>query len=87
MKQLLEMLGMGDGEGNTSSTRLAVMLILATILLSKFYVSVRTGQEIIWDDNTLSVIKILFATLVTKSVAEGVGNKLTQPPAAVQPKI
>jgi hypothetical protein len=43
LTQLLSHLGCGDGSGNTSSTRVSLLLGVLTVLGTYVYVAVRTG--------------------------------------------
>ena len=59
MKQILETIGAGDGEGNTSSTRLLVIVVAVFYLGSKFYNAYLTKQPIAWGNDDLAMVGTL----------------------------
>jgi len=70
MKNLLESIGAGDGEGNTSSTRLIVIIVALFYLGSKFYNAYLTKQPIAWGNDDLAMVGTLGAILCGKTVVE-----------------
>ena len=77
MKQFLETIGAGDGEGNTSSTRLLVIVIAVFYLGSKFYNAYLTHQPMGWGNDDLAMVGTLGAILCGKTVVE---NNKPKPP-------
>jgi hypothetical protein len=79
MKQLFETIGAGDGEGNTSSTRLLVLGWGACYIASKFVNAYITKQPIAWGNDDLAMAGTLGGILCGKTVAEK-STKPFEPP-------
>lgn len=60
MNTLISMIG--DGEGNTSSTRVMLLLVLLFWMAMKFYNAAITHQPIVLDGTDLAFLSGLFGT-------------------------
>jgi hypothetical protein len=87
IKTILATFGAGDGEGSTSSTRLICLAFALAMLVVKSINAIKHGGDIEWTEQDLNLVKILFTTLVGKSVAEGLAAKLAPPATAVLPSV
>lgn len=70
MKNLLTSIGLDDGAGSVSSTRLVVVAIAGCYLVSKFYNAHLTKQPITWDATDMGIIGSLGGVGIAKTVAE-----------------
>lgn len=77
MKQLLETIGAGDGQGSVSHTRLINILVALTWLISKFYNAHLTHLSITWDTSDLEIFGAIGGVSIAKTVAEN--SKPTTP--------
>lgn len=79
MKNLLSSIGLDDGAGSVSSTRLVVVLISLCYLVSKFYNAHLTKQPITWDGTDMGIIGTLGGVGVAKTISENAPPKPTTP--------
>jgi hypothetical protein len=70
MKDLLNNLGLSDGDGNVSHTRLINVLVAICWLGSKFYNARMTHQPITWDTNDLALLGAIGGISIGKTIAE-----------------
>ena len=57
MKQTLhDLLGIGDGEGNTSLMRVIVLLVVLAVLVPKVYCGIKTGTPITFTTTDFEVL-------------------------------
>jgi hypothetical protein len=70
MKQILQDIGLGDGEGNTSSTRVVNLLVAVYWLASKFYNAHLTKQPIIFDSSDLEILGVIGGISIGKTIVE-----------------
>jgi hypothetical protein len=82
MKNLLSSIGLDDGTGSISSTRVIVMLIALCWVASKFYNAHVTHTAITWDATDMGIIGSLGGIGVFKTVAE---NSTPKPPTSPTP--
>jgi len=80
MKNFLNTIGAGDGEGNTSSTRMVNLLVAAVWLASKFYNAHLNGQAITWGASDLEMLGAIGGISIGKTVAENSQPPKLQPP-------
>jgi len=80
MKNILTSIGLDDGVGNVSSTRVMILAVAACYLVSKFYNAHLTHQPITWDGTDMGIIGTLGGCGIGKTVAEN-----QPPPAAPLP--
>lgn len=57
---IISAIGVGDGEGNVSSGRVAFLLIIAAVLLPKCIVAVQTKSAPQWDQQDAMLLTIAF---------------------------
>lgn len=70
MKNLLSNIGLSDGEGNISHTRLVNVAVAVAWLTSKFYNTHLTHQPITWDAMDLGIIGTIGGVSILKTSAE-----------------
>lgn len=78
LTHLLSHIGLGDGEGNTSSQRVFSAAILGCLLLSKLWLSLHNNEPLVFSDSDQSIILYVLGAGVAKNVAENL--KLTPKP-------
>jgi hypothetical protein len=86
MKQLTDLLasiGLGDGQGNTSATRVTALLLAVGFLITKITNAFSTHTPMTFTDTDLKFVGIVLGTLVGKTVAEGVAEKMAPTPAPI----
>lgn len=79
MKNILNSIGLGDGSGEVSSTRLVVVAVAVCYLISKFYNAHLTKQPITWDGTDMGIIGTLGGVGVAKTVVENTPAKPATP--------
>jgi hypothetical protein len=67
---ILAALGMGDGQGNTSSTRVILILAALAVLVPKFIAAFK-GTPVAFDDADLKMLALILGGGIAKTVAEG----------------
>lgn len=75
LKQTLHDIGLGDGEGNTSSTRIILFIVTLCWLVSKFYNAHLTHAAITWDSSDMEVLGIIGGLGVVKTQVEKPSTK------------
>jgi hypothetical protein len=70
MKNLLSGIGLDDGSGNVSHTRVVNLLVAACWLVSKFYNAHLTHTPITWDSTDLEILGVIGGISIGKTVAE-----------------
>ena len=70
MNQFFNNIGLADGDGNTSSTRVINAAVTLCWLASKFYNSHLTHQPITWDGDDVAILGALGGIGIFKTVAE-----------------
>ena len=69
MKQLI-LSAIGDGNGNTSSMRLTMIVTVIALLLTKAYNAWLTKQPIVWTADDISMLGIVTAGKVIQNQQE-----------------
>jgi hypothetical protein len=77
MKNILTSIGLDDGNGSVSSTRLINVAVAGCWLASKFFNAHMTHQPITWDSTDAAIIGALGGVSIFKTVAE---NSTPKPP-------
>ena len=67
---------MGDGQGNTSSTRVILILAALAVLAPKFIAAFK-GNLVTFDDTDLKMLALILTGGIGKTIAEG---KMTDQP-------
>lgn len=75
---ILAALGLGDGQGNTSSTRLILLLVTVSWLTTKTAAALKTGQPMTFDENDRWMLGIILGGGIGKTIAEGKAETSTQ---------
>ena len=68
MNTLFSMLS--DGAGNTSTTRVVLLLFVIYLLAAKFYLLVKTGVQQPFSGDELSLLGILFSAKLVQHAQE-----------------
>jgi hypothetical protein len=79
MKNLFTSIGLDDGEGNVSSTRIILVAVTLCWLASKFYNAHLTHQPITWDSTDMGIIGSLGGVGIVKTIAEKPAAAQAQP--------
>ena len=70
MKQILHDIGLGDGEGNTSVTRVISLLLVLGYIAAKFYNAYITKTPVTFDGTDLGFMGTIGGILVAKTQVE-----------------
>lgn len=76
MQQLITSL-LSDGQGSTSMMRLIVLLIVVTVIGTKFYNAYLTHTPIVWDTNDLLMLGGAITGKLVQNTQENNGTKST----------
>lgn len=85
IKNLLASIGLGDGENNTSITRVIALLFALGVVVPKFWGAIVNHQELVWDPQSIQALAIILGGLGVKTIAEGVATKLSSTTPAPVP--
>ena len=78
LTNILAALGLSDGQGNTSSTRVVVALITLAVLLPKIILAIKSGTSPEWTASDMEMLGIAFGAKLVQNQQE---NQTTvQPP-------
>jgi hypothetical protein len=77
MKNILSMLS--DGEGNTSLMRVIVLLIIGSVIASKFYNAWLTKQPVVFDTQDFELVGIAFGSKLIQNSQENSTPTATLP--------
>lgn len=58
MKKLIDLLGAGDGQGNTSSSRVLMYLVALAVIVPKVYISIKTATPPAWTTEDFALLGI-----------------------------
>lgn len=56
MQKLIELIGLGDGEGNTSTMRVVTLLIVLAVLVPKVVIAIQTRTPPDWNPDDLMIL-------------------------------
>jgi hypothetical protein len=77
MNTIQSSLGLGDGEGNTSSTRLIAFVLAMGFMVVKVVNAIHNHSDIAFTNQDLGFVSVVLGSLVGKTAAEGIAAKLT----------
>ena len=80
MQKLIETLGMGDGNGSTSSTRVVMVLIALAVILPKIVASFKTGAPPVWSEGDWAMLGIAFGGKLMQNSQEAKTTEPTKTP-------
>lgn len=58
MQKLIDLLGAGDGQGNTSSSRVLMYLAALAVIVPKVYISIKTATPPAWTTEDFALLGI-----------------------------
>lgn len=70
LTNLLASFGLGDGQGNTSITRVILMLITLAVLLPKIILAIKTGVSPEWTATDMEMLGIAFGAKLVQNQQE-----------------
>ena len=76
LTSILAALGMGDGQGSTSSTRVVMALIVLAVLAPKIILAIKTGVSPEWTASDMEMLGIAFGAKLVQNQQE---NQTTVP--------
>lgn len=56
IQKLIQSIGLGDGEGNTSSMRVIVLLIALAVIVPKVVIAIQTKTPPVWNTDDLMIL-------------------------------
>ena len=71
MKTLLT--AIQDGQGNASTTRIVVLLIVLSILAPKVYLSFKVGAPLTWNADDLTMLGMALGAKLVQNTQENAG--------------
>ena len=79
MIKLLSALGLGDGEGNTSSMRVVFVLVVLAVLAPKIILAIKTSTDPEWSIEDMEMLGIAFGVKLVQNQQEKTETKETKP--------
>lgn len=70
MQKIIELIGLGDGSGNTSSSRVVLYLIVLAILVPKVVLAIQTKTPPTWTQDDILLIGAAFGGKLVNSAIE-----------------
>ncbi len=74
MSKLLTMIQ--DGEGNTSSMRVLLLLVTLAVIVPKVYIAIKTGVAPVWTGDDMAMIGVAMSGKIVQNQQE---NNPTKP--------
>lgn len=75
LTNILSSIGLGDGQGNTSITRVVVALIVLAVLLPKIILAIKAGTEPTWTPGDMEMLGIAFGAKLVQNTQENAQPK------------
>lgn len=69
-----------DGEGNVSTMRIVVFLIILSVIVPKVVLSIKTGTPITWSADDMTMIGIALGGKLVQNKQENSGTPPSQQP-------
>lgn len=70
MNSILATIGLADGQGNTSSTRVAMMLVVLAVLSPKIILAIQTKTVPEWTVSDMEMLGIVFGVKLVQNHQE-----------------
>ena len=83
LTKILAHFGLGDGLGNTSSTRMVMMLIVLAVLSPKIILAIKSGVLPEWTTGDMEMLGIAFGAKLVQNSQEN--PKPTELPTETKP--
>lgn len=61
LQKIIDLMGVGDGLGNTSSSRVVLYLVVFSVLGPKIFVAFKTLTPVVWSETDIMLISAAFA--------------------------
>lgn len=71
---IMASLGMGDGDGNTSSTRVAFIVLIFAVILPKVILAIKSGTVPQWDEQDAMILSVAFGGKLIQNHQENKTN-------------
>jgi len=78
----MESFGLGDGAGNTSSTRLVMLMIALAVIIPKIVLAIKAGQSPVWTTDDMGMLGIAFGAKLFQNHQENGQPKPNENPTS-----
>jgi hypothetical protein len=88
MNNIMAKIGLSDGQGNTSSTRIVMYVVTLAIIVPACWAACKTGTPLALTDQNLELLGMVLGTKLFQNHQENQTSAPVAPsvPASVQPK-
>ena len=76
--KLIQLSGLGDGEGNTSSMRVITLLIVLAVILPKVVIAIQTATTPDWNPDDLMILGAALGGKLIQNSQENTARPVTE---------
>lgn len=85
MKNIIQIIGLGDGDGNTSSMRVINLMVVLAILIPKVVIGIKIGTPVAFTQDDMAMIGIVLGAKLVQNHQETSSEKQVAADGPLQP--